>query len=160
MKARIQEAKEGNDERKRTSSVHAVHQRQKRRDDRSVDLFLFAAPYRREPCSKSHQCQSLAQMGQIRTINLVEEDDAWLACLSLLEQKSKLSLGLSDPFGQAISSFPHEEGFERSTSSQSVSSETQRALTPSFHSHIFLPSVLQLAARARARRVFPVPGGP
>jgi hypothetical protein len=85
------------------------------------------------------------------TINLVEEDDTRLGIPGFFKQHPELTLRLADPLRQHICSLSHEEGCVTS------------ALTPG-EDQVFLPilvlPLLQDAARARARRVLPVPGGP
>ena len=90
-------------------------------------------------------------------INLIEEDDRRLTILGLFEKQPQLTFSFSNPFRQAIRSFPHEERCDSQPESSQISDSIA---TREVDSQIFLPSVLQLAARALANNVLPVPGGP
>lgn len=100
-----------------TSSIHAVHESQQSGHDGGVDLLLFAA---------SHRCQTYVCARQStlvsphareshwrtrRTINFVKEDDAGLLRFRLVEQKAKLSLGLTDPLAQTVRALAHKESW-------------------------------------------------
>jgi hypothetical protein len=48
--------------------------------------------------------------GSLLTIDLIKEDDRGLTFLGFLEEQAELPLSLSNPLGQAVRSFTHEEG--------------------------------------------------
>lgn len=55
------------------------------------------------------------------TINLIEEDDRRLTILGLFEKQPQLTFSFSNPFRQAIRSFPHEERCDNRPESSQIS---------------------------------------
>ena len=88
-----------------------------------------------------------------QTINLVKEYNARLTIPSFFEEQPELPLRLSNPLAQAVCTFAHEERYEELV-------RTMMAAQGMLDVQMPLPFDLQLAAKARARSVFPVPGGP
>lgn len=120
-----------------SSAVHAVHQREQGRNNRSMDLLLLAAADRRQTCSSrgSVSGSSILQRESLAgfTVDLVKEDDGRLARASLVEEQSELSFGFSNPFRQAVGTLAHEESWKQETA-VSISATALRQATSAHRS--------------------------
>jgi len=63
-----------------------------------------------------------------KAIDFIEEDYTGLAVTRFFEQEAQLALCFADPFRKDVSSFTHEEGYERVSARAVVRDCTYRCL--------------------------------